>query len=711
MKTFSSSILSVNKNSSNPIALKNIKENQSDLIRLLEFNEDIAKADITCTRDYYLGLLKFANKEVSNFDPAYAAIFNQYDAVANTVKTMLSACNATPLNWPRENEKIVSELAEKIRTSNRSDMVKLYGIAKSPIGADTTTILYPIRDYCSKVIENIKSGNFNGTPELDMVQVVCQHVSKANGLEPANSIDEYCDNYSNYFEFRDVDVLPSNISSVIYNCMDCCGNIYMNASDIDAYGLCETTISLLKVNIDKFEDPNVIRMIVKNICDALSTYAILICKSREICDKKRMIACDVNTERLAQFVLANKSLRESMSMFGDEIDSETMFATLDPEDFNPTMFMDLNLVSENYYNLAKMDAVKQSMALEAKLLAEGKYDELYTVQEAMAGKIKDVIGKIVEAVKQMLDKFVADIMGVFASEKAYLTKYKNIILNNTFPDNTDITFYGDVINGYNRLKKTFKIPTINYNELEKSAFEGDNPEAVFFDAYFIKKGFIGSDFKRNTEKSLADDLKLYWGFKDDQTHAHKMSELPKIDEIYNWLLATEKEAKQLTIEAKNIERSYQNYVRSAKNFAKKEEQNPTTPQKESYYSPLFQKWMTIDEAIVRTQPSSNTQQSGTSQQNQADDRTRVKTTQGDTDAQVKQSNDTEQKIVKNMEIYCKVCRQVCSARATAFRYVHKEFMDIIRAIVKAKLGNSADIKYTENKSPADGQQQPAQTQK
>ena len=64
MKTFSSSILSVNKSGKpTTTTLRNIKENQSNLIRLLEFNEDIAKADITCTRDYYLGLLKFANNE------------------------------------------------------------------------------------------------------------------------------------------------------------------------------------------------------------------------------------------------------------------------------------------------------------------------------------------------------------------------------------------------------------------------------------------------------------------------------------------------------------------------------------------------------------------------------------------------------------------------------------------------------------------------
>ena len=64
-----------------------------------------------------------------------------------------------------------------------------------------------------------------------------------------------------------------------------------------------------------------------------------------------------------------------------------------------------------------------------------------------------------------------------------------------------------------------------------------------------------------------------------------------------------------------------------------------------------------------------------------------------------------------MEIYTKTCKTVITARATGFRYCHQELMAIMKAIVKAKLGDQADIRNDKDAQAAakaqEGKEPPA----
>ena len=730
MKAFSSSIL--NEKNYTPDLIKEstsfekMKDtSESAIIRMLQFNEASAEADIASTREYFISLLKMTNSTTNNYDPAYAAIFNRYDAVIHAASALIDSAykGYTETNYGEIGEKF-RHIAASVDTT--IPMV-CGGNVKTPSNIQYDVLLFNLRDYCIKGIESMKNGSFNewadAAERIDAK--ICSYVARAIGIEHSETIEDFIQHYNDAFSYSTTDIHVHNVPSIMYegmNRLDQAYN-YLNSRDISDYAMTDSFISIMKIHSGTNTDPNKVRKVVDVICNAISTYAIIIAKSRDIIDKHREHIRDVNMASMVSFINNNMPVREAMTIFGDEITTKSLFDDLDPEDFNPTEFMDLTLVAEHVLTMDRMEAKKYAMAVEAHLLATGQYDKLYQVDEAMAQKIKDGVHRFVEAVKKIIDKFVADIMYIFAPEKKYLEKYKNIILNHTIPEGTEVTFEGDVIAAYQRLNNNdFKIPTIAYNELigqthAKNQFEN---EETFFEMHKNDFGNL-SGFNRNNENSLADDLKVFWGFKDGKTHQHTFADLNKhIPKIYQWLLDTAKDAKKLQIESKNIDRTYKNYLASAKQYGKpaptadgaqQQVQNKVTnqpsntnqqqtAQNASYYSAIFDK--IISEAdFGEIQNSKPEAPANDNKQNndQGNTKTRTDMTRGDTDAEVKKSGQEESEIARNMEIYVKVCQAVITARITGLRYVHKELMSVMQFIVKAKLGNKATIR-----NDADSQQ-------
>ena len=718
MKAFSSSILADTSYSSPEVlkesytSFKDIKDSREPMfIRLLQFDEAAAIADMNSTRDFYIGLLKMCNDNKNpKFDSAYQAIFNKFDAVYTAAK----ALNTEALHSDRPEECPPNDMF--IRLNNLSSVIN----TTIPIICDKVSTPTPVyseayygvlREFCKNGIEHIKGGSFNTWDyEPHIVEDICAFVSEASGIQRATSIDEFITNYDAAIKYEPSDIAIANVKDAIYRA---CVKIrdskgYIRIDDFDGYALLCTLIDTMKINSDNL-DINKVRSVVNTICDAIATYAILDAKMKDIIDKHCKYIKDFNTKNVMKFIgtaIGNNdiSVRESMEIFGDEITSKSLFDDLDPEDFNRTEFMDLSLVAEHVMKMDKIHGRKYAIALEASLLAQGKYDELYKVNEALGQSIKQGVGKLIEAIKKIIAKFTETLMGNFASEKKYLTKYKNAILNNKIDPNTKITFNGNVIEGMARLDQQFKIPTTSYNDLMKKPEQFESIE-TFFDKHRSDFG-IGGDFKPTGDGSLADQLKYYWGYKQDNYSKDVIFKDLNILNIYNWLLKTEKEAGDLRRESKNLDRTYKNYEASAKQYA-----GDRQPVQASYYSAIYDKIITEGDAPTITpvqnpkpavQPAANDKQQNSQNQND-ENKTNTKLTRGDTDKEVQNTKDDESKIVKNMEIYTKTCQAVIGARATGYEYVHKQLMYIIRFIVKSQFGASADIQYNQPQEQAPAQ--------
>lgn len=708
MKAFSSSILSTKQSDSVLMestvgTFKSVADDRSDLVRLLEFNEAAAKAEYDEARDYYIGILRSIQNKSGDYSEALNACFNQYEAVKATAKLMLSpdSDGATPC-YSSECEKWM-----QIKKQYPSAVITQTYCTKEPASVESDTLMIPFVKYCKSVAD--------GTVEKkNIVEDICTWGSKSVGIESASNLEEFIDNYESFYEFDTREITCANMDQ--YNACPK-STFYVWGDKLFQYA--DLAISYLKVNEDSFENPNVVREIVKNICDGIATYTIMAIKTRQINVQKCNELDAVNAKNIAEELKDSTSLSESMKMYGDEIDGKSIFEDLDEYDFNPTEFMDLGLVAEHVLKMDTMEAYKYGMTLEAKYLAEQNYEALATIHEAIGQKIKEGFGKFIEALKKIAAKFVEAIMFNFGTEKAWLTKYKNIILNNEFKKETQVAVYCNLNNAVNQIEKVVP-PLASYAELSQdtSAFAS---EEDFFDKKF-KNAFPGIDNVKNVPKdgTIAEKCKYYlgakWadGAKDEGTFEDfgEGKKWPTVARMYQWLLDTEKLAKTTQAQIKNIERTVENYQRSAAkstipeggNNQQGQQQNnaqtanaqqaaPQTAQNASaYYSYIFGKVMT--EADIKPAPvADNNQQGGDQQQNnnQGNNKNYNKTTQGDTDEEVKKSNDPGSVISGRMQIYCNVCKQVLTAKMTAITYAHKEMLDIMRAIVKARMGDSADI--------------------
>lgn len=721
MRPFSSSILSDSRYTAGAnvalqesTSLNAIKEvNEPMLYKLLQFDEAVARADIDATRDFYVKMLDLVNskKDTVDYDPAYMAVFNKFEAVKAASEGVLAFnCAGECPDVDRKLEAIFDRLS---KCADATATVNIIGSnSETPVCPQMDIMLNPIRDYCFAVVNCINNGGdltifMAEHADTDIVPMICHHMAKITGIEDADNFNTFIENYEKKFKFSYLTVPLSNIRNTFFDasCRASSCQPYIRASDLYEYGGIALAINAMKINRDNL-DIDKARKIVNDICDAIAIYTILILKMNDISNDKRKFVESHNKHVIMDYVTSHMGetpTNESMTMFGDELDYQTVFDTLDPEDFNRTEYLDLSLVSEHVFKMDCIEARKYAIALEAKLLAEGRYDELHIVQEGMVDKIKTGVGKIVEAIKKLVAKFVADIMGIFAPEKVYLTKYKNIILNSTIPENTTVQFEGHALDAMQRLKSSFNIPTTSYNDLMAKPQQFESEEA-FFEAN--KNAFgVGGTFKRNNDNSLADDLKVYWGYKDEKNPPPQMTFKdinPRIKEIYDFLLATEDQAKKLQREVKNLDRTFKNYTISAKNYgAKNQDDQKTEPKQEFYYSAINDRLVSLSEdtAIGPIEKPNNSGDGSTQSNNNQTDgnqnqQKKVNTdmSRGDTDKEVKQSGDEESKIVRNMEIYTNTCRSVLTARATGFRYCHQELMAIMKAIVKAKLGDKADIR-------------------
>lgn len=746
MKPFTSSILSDASYSNmelireNATSFKSMRDtSESAIVRLLEFNEAAAKADMESTRDFYLNLLKSCNSsDLFDIDNAYLAIFNKYDAVMSAATNIRFVDHD---NYDNEDSKYttlvnrIGELSDSIKNNNRISFITAAQMTKpNQLSPDRYTI---IRDFVKQALGAIKDGKFDEwSYGKDPVEEVCKLCSSICGIEDSSSIDEFITNFNSAIRYRPTEFNYVAISNNAYSA-------FYTLRDIKTFNDITTEPSnngcdLINVMKLKASDLNInkVREVVGQLCDMISAYTIISFKISDIIRKHLSYIYQYNTKSMLAAVSDNFSVHEAMEIFGDEITSKSLFDDLDPEDFNRTEFMDLSLVAEHVYNMDRIEGRKYAIALEASLLAAGKYDELYKVNEAIGQSIKSGVSKLIEAVRKMISKFTETIMGNFATEKAYLTKYKNAILNSKVPGDYKITFETDILTAMKRLNEEFKIPTTSYTELIKKP---ERFESI--DAFFDKGADFGiTGFNRNHDVPLADDLKIFWGYKGEgaQKREVSFSEINgnTIADIYNFLLKTEKEAGRLRRESRNLDRTYKNYEMSAKQYAgDRKPGGSATPAASGqadqnvnssyYFSAIYNTFMEANPVVTPSEPkpAANNNQQGNNNQNQQKDgaagtpATNTKMTRGDTDNEVKKTTDDESKIIRNMEIYTKTCQAVISARATGYEYVHKQLMYIIRYIVKYQFGKNADISYATEKKPEQAtegkpaeQQTPAQNQ-
>lgn len=115
------------------------------------------------------------------------------------------------------------------------------------------------------------------------------------------------------------------------------------------------------------------------------------------------------------------------------------------------------LIDEAYNQNDIVNYIGECIALEAGDLSPIRY-----INESAIDVIKDVIKKIIEAIKSMFSKFSTKLSGLFTTDKTFLIKYKDVIIKKPFKDK-DLTMYNYNIG---RLDD-YKVPRFDNAKYEK----------------------------------------------------------------------------------------------------------------------------------------------------------------------------------------------------------------------------------------------------
>ena len=206
--------------------------------------------------------------------------------------------------------------------------------------------------------------------------------------------------------------------------------------------------------------------------------------------------------------------------------------------------------------------------------------------------------------------------------------------------------------------------------------------------------------------SLADKCKYMMGarFPDNITGKEiKYNELD-IKGMYDWLLATENLTAQIRKQQsalEHAERSYKTSLNSLSTQGDKDQKAADTGVKNEYYSFIYE--VELAQAPKDAKPVANNGSQSTASGKINTPQVKVgdyNMKQSDTDKEVQGAKETTAEVDKRMKIYFKVCKDVIAAELTGIANLRKEYMDLMRSVVRAKVGANADLRVTDKAAEA-----------
>lgn len=255
---------------------------------------------------------------------------------------------------------------------------------------------------------------------------------------------------------------------------------------------------------------------------------------------------------------------------GLEVDAESIFDNgTDDGEFNRTEWMDLTL--ENAYELDKVlkyVGVHQYLQ-EAQVLLDpdSSFEDMIHIQEAVVNRIKNAVNKAIQAVKQLVNKFIEKVRAIGRNHTPYLKKYRTTILNQ-HPKSESIKIK-DFETALPRIMRS-AMPNIQYDQLKSTLanVKAEDAERAIFDKFVKGKLSDFGSVKSGPNDSIADMCKTYFCCSEQAPLITKDMQQFNMTDIYNFLIDTDKIINQIKKDLKSIENNANMLATAA------EKQNP-----------------------------------------------------------------------------------------------------------------------------------------
>ena len=310
-----------------------------------------------------------------------------------------------------------------------------------------------------------------------------------------------------------------------------------------------------------------------------------------------------------------------------------------------------------------------------------KFNRLQSINEDLKNKIKRGFYNTVAALKEIFRKFMEKLTANFGTTKAYLDRYKNIILNTPFI-NYQITMQ-DMIKAIDRIEKA-TVPQLDYNSLAR--------DAIDFPAFFKQvtdklpeNGDTKIKMNKNNVQTIGDANEYFKSYFCMQDH----------EENFNgkWFQQHIKEFYEFLYDIGKIDRSIRDSLKQIDDTVTRVSKTAGTTQQETYvYSNLYQKWFTLDENGVLVEadvkspetpaPAGQPQgQQPTQQQPTGANKVQNITDNKDADNS-NAANDKKSDVDDRLKIYTDVCSSLLKSKMSAVEFARNELMTVIRKHVQ-----------------------------
>lgn len=326
-----------------------------------------------------------------------------------------------------------------------------------------------------------------------------------------------------------------------------------------------------------------------------------------------------------------------------------------------------------------------------------KFEKLQAVQEALGDKIKKGYYNAIAALKEIFRKFMEKLTANFGTTKAYLDRYKNIILKSQFANNQYKT--QNLSLGIRRIIDT-PCPAMDFNKLmTKEANEVNS-----FFTQFVKPNLkeLNMTMDKLPEEGsglqgINEFFKTYFCMQGHDATISGPDFQKGIKEYYDFLYDIRKINQTIKKSLDEIDRTAANVMKQAGVNVT----NPTTPAESVVYSHLYQKYFTLNEygTLVEAEKiNSDT----TDTQETPGNRIQNIDAKGDSNDTNAIKNNPRGTIDTKVKVYVDVCSSMLKAKMSACEFIRNECMQIIRDHVKSYVGGSG---VPQEQQPQQGQQQ------
>lgn len=702
---------------------------KSDFVTMLEFNEEVFIADLTCTRDFYKSLLE-SGQYVLN-EGVFSAIGTFLEKIILTISYAFNYAfagksdNKQNKNYSQASS-IINKNIERMKRAQK-DFSIVYKDLNSGANESRKVIKYNRPSgYDIPNMSNIISGTLNNQLNeiINESDKICDGIkNKSFSSEAAKKIaDDLVAKEKQLTEaINNYDVQSGfSIEEETLQIGDYLNNAYIN---IDRYTKFSNAVG--KASMDNLPEFKAIVDNLKNFKNNLTTDDS---DNDEIAPSVRLLS---TTHSELAMAITKKINSYCTSMYSSLVKETKQLISLlnivlnkdDEEDeaVDEMAHFENSIDAEMAeYRWSLMEAYKEGIVKEAVIKANPDSDVVYEMQvlnEAIATKARDAINKLIAKLKEIFRRFMEKIRANFTSTRNYAQKYQKIILNNKVPDPAYRA--NDFLRGMDAVLN-FEIDPFNYTQLQDKL--GSN--YAFFDYLRKTQGnkyppqytiSVQPAEGRDSETDISTWFKEYFGVLEESQYIETTAEAieARMKDIYDFMFDIRKIDRALNKDLASIDKMKNEVIKQASastGVQIRDEQPPAGQQQQTaesmYYSYIDNLSTFLEIEVAGNQAQQNTGNAAgqptanntnrTTYTNMtgrvADNTARFRNDQQDPKNQYGTAGAQLDDLNAKCDVYVSVVGSAIRAKLTAIEAFRKDYEFIFRRMVNHYIGGEAQTR-------------------